>query len=157
MNAGRGRDYAMTVFDFLERVSYVEGDNAVHVAADEIERGHRWTRFTGIHGRLIVSAVFRFRPGAYEGDPVADRLAYARKHQDLTAPSCGSVFADCSATVQTKLRGLRIGTACYSAKATNWILNLGDDPRPVCALIAVSRALHALVGKRAILEIVAVE
>jgi UDP-N-acetylmuramate dehydrogenase len=156
MNAGRGRGYSMTIFDFLESVSYVEGESVVTVPADSIERHHRWTPFTGINDLLIVSAVFRFRPGDYEGNPIADRLAHARKVQDLSAPNCGSVFKECHGGLQRRLRGLHLGTACFSLKTTNWILNRGDSPWSIRALICTSKGFHWLLRKKVVLELIEV-
>jgi len=156
MNAGRGQRRGETVFDYLEEISYLAADGLETIAASDIEHKHRWTPFTGIHDKLIVSAVFRFPPCHFQDDPLTGRLRQAREKQDLTAPSCGSVFRSCSARIQKLLRGLRIGTACYSGKADNWILNYGDDPRPVLWLIKLSKALHRLVGQRADLELIEV-
>lgn len=156
MNAGRGRHYNMTIFDFLENVSYLEGESVVTVPADSIQRHHRWTMFTGVHDRLIVSAVFRFRPGHYKGNPIADRLEYARKVQDLSAANCGSVFKECHSGLQGRLRGLCIGSASFSPKTHNWIINRGDSPWPIRTLICTSKFLHWILGKKAILELVEV-
>ena len=156
MNAGRGRKYNMTVFDFLETISYVEGENVVTVPADSIERHHRWTQFTGVKERLIVSAVFRFSPGNYEGNPIADRLAYAKKKQDLSGPNCGSVFKECHGGLQGRLRGLRLGAARFSPKTSDWIVNRGESPRSIWALILTSKILHRLLGKKAVLELIEV-
>ena len=85
MNAGRGKFHNMSIFDFLESVSYVDKERIVTVSADRISHRYRWTSFTGLNDRLIVSAVFRFPPGNYRGNPIADRLAYAKKVQDHDA------------------------------------------------------------------------
>ena len=156
MNAGRGKTHNMTVFDFLESVSYVGDEGVVTVPADSIERSYRWTSFTGVSDRLIISAVFRFPPGNYQGDPIADRLAYVKKVQDLEAPNCGSVFREYHSGLQRRLRGLRIGGACFSSKTTNWILNSGESPWCIRALIGISKAAYRLVGKKAVLELIEV-
>lgn len=156
MNAGRGRGYNMAIFDFLESVSYVGDEGVVTVPSESIEHSHRWTAFTGIHDRLIVSAVLRFPAGHYEGDPIADRIAYAKDVQDTSAPNCGSVFKECYGRLQVKLRGLRFGGACFSPKTSNWILNRGNSPYPIRTLISISKCLHRLLGKRAVLELVEV-
>jgi UDP-N-acetylmuramate dehydrogenase len=156
MNAGRGLKHHMTIFDFVESVSYVEGERVISIPANGIERDHRWTPFVGISDKLIVSAVFRFGPGNYEGNPIVDRLAYAKETQDLSAPNCGSIFKECDARIQNRLRGLRIGKARFSPKIANWIVNNGKSPWPVRALICVSVIVHRLLGRRAVLEIVRV-
>ena len=156
MNAGRGRSYNMTVYDYLESVSYLEGETIVTVPAGNIERSYRWTQFTGLTERLIVSAVFQFGRGSYEGDPIADRLAYVKKTQDLSAANCGSVFRECHDGLQNGLRGLRVGTACFSGKAPNWILNYGNSPWPIRTLIRISKMIHWLMRRKAVLELVEV-
>jgi UDP-N-acetylmuramate dehydrogenase len=156
MNAGRGKRHNMTVFDFLESVSYVGDEGVVTVPANSIERSYRWTSFTGVNDHLIVSAVFRFPPGNYQGNPIADRLAYVKKLQDLDAPNCGSVFKEYHPGLQRRLQGLRIGGARFSSKTSNWILNSSESPWCVCTLIRISKVVHRLMGKKAVLELIEV-
>ena len=60
MNAGRGRRHKHTVYDFVERVTFFEDRIIKTLTNEEIKKGYRETIFTGIHDRLIISAVFKF-------------------------------------------------------------------------------------------------
>jgi UDP-N-acetylmuramate dehydrogenase len=159
MNAGRGQWHNLTIFDFVESVTYVDGDHLRTVTKDEIVRGYRETPFTGLHANLIVSVVFAF-PDPMKGEnPRRERIAWSKANQDNQASNCGSVFKQWDPVVMHWLRrhGVRIGGAGYSRKTINWIANTGEKAWPIVCLIRLTQALHRLRGKRAILEVIEVK
>lgn len=152
MNAGRGRSHNQSVFDYLDTVTWWEDGQVRTAAAAEIPRQYRWTPFTGIQTKLILSAVFRFPATTDDSNQIAERLTYTKRVQDHSAPNCGSVFKQSSGRIMSWLRGLRIGSARYSPKTVNWLLNHGESHVPLTWLIRVAKLLHLLFLRRAVIE-----
>ncbi|WP_218081579.1 FAD-binding protein [Anthocerotibacter panamensis] len=156
MNAGRGKTHGLTIFDYVESVTfYAEGQ--VHtLMAQQIPLEYRQTPFTGQHTRLILKAVFKFPPRELPTNPIYTRREWAKLHQDYAAPNCGSIFKTYAGPLLRPLKGLRLGQACYSPKTENWILNNADHGLPILLLIWMAQGVHRLLGMRAILEIILV-
>lgn len=157
MNAGRGKDYGVTIYDFVESVTFFEDGHIKTLAVNEIERTYRETIFTGIHSRLILSTILKFEKKEFEDNPVVERREWAKEHQDNVGPNCGSVFKFSYIPILNMLKGLAFGKACYSAKTSNWILNKSSDPKNIVILITIAKSLHFIVGRKAILEIIVVK
>ncbi len=60
MNAGGARNPPLTIYDFVDNVTWWESGTMKSMATDAIPRSYRATTFTGIHDKLIVSAQFTF-------------------------------------------------------------------------------------------------
>lgn len=162
MNAGLGA--GGTIFDFIESVTFLEGDELRTLPAEQMERRHRQTMFTGVHDRLIVSATFRFPTRRLDESEIRKRIAWCHANQDLSAPNCGSVFKEHFAPIVRKARGLppfgvRVPFfgAQFSRKVNNWIICRNSSSWPIVFLIRVVQALHRLAGKRAVVELIEVE
>jgi len=161
MNAGLGS--GPTILDFVESVTSIEDGREVVRHQHEIERRHRWTIFTGVHDRLITKVVFRFEPTSLEESPIRERIDWARDHQDLAVPNCGSVFRESWGPILRRARalppwGLRWPgfRAQYSRKVNNWISCRSRSSLPVVILIRAVQLAHLLVGRRARTEIIQV-
>ncbi len=92
MNAGRGRAHNMTIYDFVESVTYAENGVIHTINREDIEIDYRQTMFTGIHERLIISAVLRFPHVDDAQGKIRERVLWSKEVQDHSAPNCGSVF-----------------------------------------------------------------
>lgn len=162
MNAGEGA--GGTIYDFVESVTYIDDGQLVTRLNKEIERRHRQTMFTGIHDRLIVSAILRFPERRLEVSEIRKRIDWCHAHQDLSAPNCGSVFRECNRSIVGRVRGLPLlGVRIplfrtqFSRKVNNWIICKSPSSRPIVFLIRVVQALHRLVGQRATPELIEVD
>jgi len=161
MNAGAG--IGKTIYDYVESVTFVQGDELVTKKVEEIERSHRQTMFTGVHDHLIVSAVFRFVSSPSEASRIRERALWAQANQDISFPNCGSVFKESYRPLLVRMRGLPPGgvayplfRAQYSRKVNNWIISRNKRSWPVVALIRFTQFLHWCIGKRAVPEIIEV-
>ena len=159
MNAGRGRDFNMTIYDFVESITYLdENDQQITLIADQVERDYRWTVFTGCQEKLILKAIFKFPVlGPSAQSPIRERVEYSKEVQDHSAGNCGSVFKQANFRILRWLRGFRLGPARYSPKTLNWILNRGQSSRWIRALIFIALLLHRIFRKRIALELIKVK
>jgi UDP-N-acetylmuramate dehydrogenase len=161
MNAGLGG--GGTIFDYVESVTSVESGRITTRRRDEIETAHRRTMFTGVHDKLITSVVFRFAPATHESCPIRERIDWARRHQDLSVPNCGSVFREHHAPITRLFRslppwGLRwpLLRAQFSRKVNNWISCRSRSSRSVVVLIRLVQLAHFVCGRRARTEVIEV-
>jgi UDP-N-acetylmuramate dehydrogenase len=161
MNAGGG--VGPTIYEFIESVTFIEGDQLRTLPSDQIERSHRQTMFTGIHDRLIVSVIFKFPQVNLEQSEIRKRIDWALSHQDLKVPNCGSVFKECSRPIIARVRGLPpfgikvpFFRAQFSRKVNNWIICRNSSSWPIVFLIRMAQAVHRIAGQRAVLEIIEV-
>jgi UDP-N-acetylmuramate dehydrogenase len=157
MNAGRGRQHRQTIYDFVESVTFFEDGVIKTLQSSEIVQDYRQTIFTGMHSKLILSAVFKFENTEFPENPIISRQAWAKEHQDNTAPNCGSVFKTANYRILSKLRGILIGKAMFSAKTDNWILNKSDSAYPIILLIKIAQFLHLITLQKIALEVIEVD
>lgn len=157
MNAGRGRSYGKSIFDFVESVTWFEDGEVRTAGAAEIPHEYRWTPFTGMTGRLVLEATFLFPPTEETEDKIEERVLYTKEVQDHSLPNCGSVFKESKGGLMLRLRGVRLLGASYSRKTANWLLNESPSPRGLVLLIRVAKLLHRLIGRRAVVELIEVD
>jgi UDP-N-acetylmuramate dehydrogenase len=160
MNAGRGKTRNQTIYDFVESVTFFDLENnslKTITEKEEIIKGYRTTIFTGIKSKLILSVIFKFSQINIEGNPIQERCKWSKKHQDYSAPNCGSVFKEKNSNLMNLVKGLYIGKAGFSAKTTNWILNNADNSMNILILIKLVKLLHFLIGKSAVPEVISVD
>ena len=159
MNAGQGRAVAnQSVMDFVEEVHYLSADGMQTAKPCDLGVGYRTTMFTGKSEYLIAGAVFRFPSRNFEGiNPIKERIAWAKEHQELAVPNCGTVFKACDRRIIYRLRGLSIRGAMFSKKTDNWISNRSENPQGLLWLLRLTRWLHSLMFKRCETEIIIVE
>jgi len=157
MNAGRGRQHNCTIYDFVESVTFFEDGCIKTLPTREIVKDYRETIFTGMHSKLILSAVFKFENTEFQENPITSRQIWAKEHQDNTAPNCGSVFKSANYKILSKLKGTLIGRAMFSAKTDNWILNKSDSAYPIILLIKIAQFLHFITMQKIALEVIEIE
>ena len=159
MNAGRGRHQEMTVYDFVETVTFFdfEKKQIKTLSASEAVKGYRQTIFTDIQNKLILNAIFKFEPIIFEINPILERKRWSKDFQDYSAPNCGSVFKQADYRILRKLEGLSIGKSSFSKKTTNWVLNKSKSSLPILFLISVAKALHSFLGRKIELEVIVIE
>lgn len=157
MNAGRGREHNVSIFDFVESIDYLDGDRLVTLPRAQVELDYRSTIFTGVQTRLILGATFRFPKVTLESDPIVDRVLWSKDKQDLVGGNCGSVFKQYHTPTLSRLRGLKLGGASFSAKTVNWINNTGESPKPIRTLIRIAKLAHFMLGKCASVELIQVD
>ncbi|MBW4557554.1 MAG: FAD-binding protein [Trichormus sp. ATA11-4-KO1] len=157
MNAGRGRQYGCTIYDFVESVTFFENGCIKTLQNNQIVRGYRETIFTGIHSKLILSAVFKFERTEFNDNPLVSRQIWAKEHQDNTAPNCGSVFKNANFSILEKLKGVSIGRAMFSPKTSNWILNKSHSTYSIILLIKIANFLHFVTRQKTALELIKVD
>ncbi|AGY56530.1 FAD-binding protein [Gloeobacter kilaueensis] len=156
MNAGRGRSHNCTIYDFVESVTFFDGETVKTLKNDEIARGYRKTIFTGMHEKLILSAILQFERTEFGISPISERRQFAKEHQDNTQPNCGTVFKSACYPIMDRLRGIRVGEAQFSQKTSNWILNKSASSRNIMRLIAIAKLLHLVTFRKIELEVISV-
>ncbi|QMS91174.1 FAD-binding protein [Nostoc edaphicum CCNP1411] len=157
MNAGRGRQHGCTIYDFVESVTFFEDGCVKTLQNSQIERDYRETIFTGMHSKLILSAIFKFELTEFTENPLISRQIWAKEHQDNTAPNCGSVFKIANYRILQKLRGMSIGKAMFSAKTSNWILSKSQSSYSIILLIKIAMILHFITRQKIALELITID
>ncbi|XHR85079.1 MAG: FAD-binding protein [Gloeotrichia echinulata GP01] len=158
MNAGQGKDFGgSTIYEFVESITFFEDGCIKTLENSQIFRNYRETLFTGIHSKLILSAIFKFEPTKFNDNPINSRIMWAKEYQDNTDPNCGSVFKLANFRILRKLRGLSIGKAMFSVKTTNWIRNKSKSSYSIIVLIKIAQTLHFLTKQKIAIEIILVD
>lgn len=161
MNAGEGKyiEGSKCTYDFVESVTFIDADGSVHtLSRNEMNVDFRKTMFTGHQEKFIVSAIFKFPLVDFNGvNPIKDRIHWAKQHQDNVAPNCGSVFNEGNGRILNRLKGLKVGSTYFSRKTSNWINNHSSRTLPILSLIAATKLLHFMIGKKCRLEIIRVK
>lgn len=157
MNAGRGRQHGCTIYDFVESVTFFEDGCIKTLKNSQIVRDYRETIFTGVHSKLILSAVFKFERTEFTENPLNSRQIWAKEHQDNIAPNCGSVFKTSNYGILEKLKGVSIGKAMFSDKTSNWILTKSQSSYSIILLIQIANLLHFITGQKIALELITID
>lgn len=130
----------------------------------ELELGHRTSRLQR-DSSLVLSASLSLRPGAPAAieAQMVEHMAYRRRTQPLSQPSCGSVFRRPVEGHPGKFiedagcKGLQRGQAQVSALHANWIVNLGGatagDVRWL--MDEIQRRVHEQFGVELVPEVMA--
>lgn len=157
MNAGRGKQFGLSIYDFVEDVTFYADGKVERLTPKDIVIGFRKTIFTGVQQKLILSATFRFEPTVFESNPIKERLEWVRQNQETSSPNCGSVFSSYNEKIMKVLSGLKLGETKFSKTTLNWI-NTGDkSSKNILHLIRVAKWLHLLAGKKCELEIIVLD
>jgi UDP-N-acetylmuramate dehydrogenase len=162
MNAGRGRDKQLSIWDYVYSITVLEKDGLRTYKRDELAYGFRHTPFTGMQDRFIVSAVFTFPDVRITGNPIEDRVQWSVACQDSKKPNCGSVFSHCNYRVMWMLQyasraGMRVKGCYYSPKTTNWIICTSKNHKGIVWLIRLAQFLHIPCTTKAEIELVCVD
>lgn len=161
MNAGEGM--GATIFDFVEDLTYFDGEKEVTVPRAEIDLAHRRTMFTGVQDKLIVRATFVFPKVDNVANEVRKRAHWARDNQDLASPNVGSIFRSYHRPILRMMRRMPPGGISYplfrtqfSRRVNNWIITRSKSSRPIVFMIRLVQVVHRLFGKRAETEVIEV-
>ncbi|MBG1269255.1 FAD-binding protein [Nostoc sp. WHI] len=157
MNAGRGKQHGCTIYDFVESVTFFEDGCIKTLTNSQIVRDYRKTVFTGIHSKLILSAVFKFERTEFTENPITSRQIWAKEHQDNIAPNCGSVFKTANYGILEKIKGMSIGKAMFSDKTSNWILTKSQSSYSIILLIKIANLLHFITRQKIALELITID
>lgn len=156
MNAGRGRQFGVSILDFVEEVDFVQNGVQATLSRNELQSDYRYTIFTGKSDRVITSAVMRCPKTNIIGSPISERVRYSKENQDHSSSNCGSVFKLYNSRImeQMQRRGFTIAGASWSKKTLNWIINDSARSDGIRILILIAKMLHKMAGKRAALELI---
>ncbi|MEA5602220.1 FAD-binding protein [Nostoc sp. UHCC 0252] len=157
MNAGRGRQHGCTIYDFVESVTFFEDGCIKTLENSQIVRDYRETMFTGMHSKLILSAIFKFERTEFTENPLVSRQVWAKEHQDNTAPNCGSVFKTANYRILGKLKGMSTGKTMFSAKTSNWIISKSQSSYSIVILITIAKILHFITRQKIVLELITID
>lgn len=146
MNAGRGEIYHQSVAD---HVLNVECFNLVTNQIESLNQeeclfGYRHSVF---HDKQRIILKVSLRMDCMTADEIeqriADRLRHSQEYLDASKPSSGSIFLRSNPKIMCRLKGLRIGGACWSKKTDNWISNDRSAKYwHVIMLIRVAQIIH---------------
>lgn len=153
MNAGTGRVCNKCIFDFVESVKYIRDSAIKQKPASEIFRSFRRTEFTD-GNTFILSAILRLPKTEIIGDPISERLEWARKNQDLSIPNCGSLCDKYNARILEFLRFVYSPfPAGLSRKNLNWGQNQSRNPFYFRIFLKSVKLLHSIFAKELEFEI----
>ncbi len=161
MNAGRGKAFNLSIFDFVESVTYVENGLLTTLEKKDIHTDYRKTIFTGIQNCFIISAVLHFPARAHtQENPILERIHWAKEHQDHSLPNCGSVFSECNRHIMHMLKGKSYTNAKWSDKTANWLVNTDktgvSNSDAMLKLIKSARLYHSLLLQNCKTELILV-
>lgn len=159
MNAGRGPTHNLTIYDYIQKIEYVDESGVHTISPDDALIGYRQTIFTGSSRKMITRVWFNFPAGDFTGNPIKDRINFSKETQDHGIPNCGSVFRAFSGRILGPFRKLGIGFfgARWSRKTVNWVSNSNPNYLPLYLLIRFTQIMQWCVFKRAKLEIIVIK
>lgn len=161
MNAGRAEVFHQSIADFVVSVECFDpatGD-IVTLGKADCEFAHRHSVFCG-NGMIILKVVLKMDsiPAEQVEAAIRDRISLVTNTQDGSKPSAGSVFKRCDSDVMNRLKGIRIGGACWSPKTPNWISNDRNAKNwQVLMLVKLAQAAHKLCRKSCTREVLLVK
>lgn len=130
MLAVNASSFGVTIFDCLEEVEVIDSRKnlIIRLEKDEIKRSYR---YSGLKGKIITKAYFRFPKGENIKRKVQSAIRKRLKMQDFSLPSCGCVFKNPSIGPAAELiekagmKGKVRGGLKVSKKHANFIINWG--------------------------------
>jgi len=143
MNAGTGRSRGKAISDSLKEVRAFDGDKIITLSKEACEFQYRHSLFQR-RQLLILEALFELKRKSAKkvAREVKDRMEFAQQWQDLSYPNAGSVFNADFRNIGC-LRGKRVGSAMFSEKSDNWIINLGGaSASDVLSLVDWAKDMH---------------
>lgn len=149
MNAGGGKTEGLFISRYLKSVSYLCNGERIEANVSELEMGFRKSLFSERRDCIIISATFRFPKTEFISNPVTERLDWAREHQDLKIPNCGSVWRAFSFPLLRLAENLfRRSPAYFSKKSLIWISNKSTDHRHILRILRVVSLLHLVAFRK---------
>lgn len=148
MNGGRGREWNMSISDYLNTVDYLDLDD-MKIHTYEARKSDFTYRHSPFQEKktVILSSTFSFRKQNADVTEslIRERLEYSKKYLSADKPSCGTVFCNGNRYIFRLLRGMRIGGAMFSRKTSNWISNVDNATyEDICKLIKRTQTIHRL-------------
>ncbi|MBP5322514.1 MAG: FAD-binding protein [Bacteroidaceae bacterium] len=161
MNAGRGELFHQSIADKIIKVNCLnlETGELEVLTNNECQFGYRRSVFHD-GKRMILSASFLMDCCSYDEveQRINERLKHSKDFLDASKPSCGSVFLRCDSRIMSRLKGFRIGGACWSQKTENWITNdRNASNAEVILLIRLAQLLHRISGKTCVKEVITIK
>ena len=143
-----GPKEGLSVSDYIESVEAADADGIHTYSKGGLNFGYRHSAFLDCGNRFITSAVFSFPKKAISGDPIAERIAWAKENQDLSAPNCGSLCSRYDAYILKIVRALfSFFPAGLSKKKLNWAYNRSENPAWLASMFRLIKILHFIAGK----------
>lgn len=148
MNAGRGQQHNKTILDFVSSVTFIntEGEKKI-INVQALKSGYRKTVFSESFIGFILEVEFKFTDKNISNNPIRERLQWSKKYQDYKYGNCGSVFKTFNSRILKALKGINIGSAWYSKKTTNWIVNKSKSSLGIRILLITTIVIHKILGK----------
>lgn len=146
MNAGGGMDSC--VYNYVESVKFVDDKGEIfELKTDDLNVSYRNTIFLQSGNKYILGATFRFPKTDLKGkNPIMDRINFAKKYQDLSAPNVGCFYGpSCNRYILFICwKIFRFGKARFSKKEKYWLLNSEKNPKHMRHLVNFVKFLHKL-------------
>lgn len=157
MNAGSGPAEGKSISDYVESVTFVKDGQIKTLKAKDLSFGYRTSAFTDSLTRtpaFIVSAVLRLEKKHFDSNPISERLKWAAKNQDLSAPNCGSLCNRYHAPILKFVCAIfRKLPAGLSPKKLNWAYNKTPNYLYLKAVFFAIKVLHFLLRKKLKFEV----
>lgn len=162
MNAGRGKDYNMSISDCITNVTIFHNGRIETLNKESCKFSYRSSIFkeTLQGSYIILSAELRLLAmDTTECDRKRkERIEFCSKHQDNTAPNFGTVFCNANQKIMSLFCKFPFGKAdgiCFSKKTVNWMLNYNNGRyQDAVGLIKRVKLLHRLLGMDCRTEII---
>lgn len=131
---GNAGCYGSSISEVLISATIYDGKNIIELTNKELNFKYRYSILKEKKNYIILSCEFKIKKSNIEDlkELVRDRTKKRIESQDLTHPSCGSVFRNPEGTSAWKLindiglKGYNINGAMVSNKHANFIINNGD-------------------------------
>lgn len=154
MNAGTGKRESKFIGKYLIDVTYWLDGKAHVIKIDEMELGYRRSIFSEEFNGFIASARFFFPKVEISGNPLKERLLWAKQHQDLGTPNCGTAYRAYDPRIMALSRKIFHGRPAWlSKKSPVWISNRSKNPKYIRRILCLVHFIHRLLRKKDDLEI----
>ena len=149
MNAGSGPRENLSISDYIESVKFVHDGKVNVIQKSDSDFSYRCSKFQKIENCFILGAIFKFSKTKIIGNPISERIEWAKLNQDLSAPNCGSLCSTYNASILKFVRFLfKPFPAGLSAKKLNWAFNKSPNPIYLKAMLFCITALHKIFRKK---------
>ena len=154
MNAGTGRKGDRFLGQFLKRVEVWKEGEVFELSVSELDLSFRESIFSEKDSGFIATCVFCFPKVEIEGNPIKERIAWAREHQELGVPNCGSTFRKSSGPLLRFTQKVFVKCPAYiSSKSIIWVSNRSSSSLWLRSLFFFVKFLHRLCFKRLEFEV----
>lgn len=154
MNAGRGGGQRQSISDYLTEVTYLNCDtNEICIEGiDKSKFGHHISPYQSKNCVILSCKMVLGRQSPEETDSlIKERLDLCKKIQDTSRPNCGSVFSEGNKYIFKlfQLLGMKSGSAMFSKKTSDWIINTGGaTATDIKKLVNKMAKAHKMIGAK---------